>query len=661
VKNVNNLQNLLVFISLFLFFESGFSQDILEKPISLKVQDEKLSSVLKNIALQSNISFSYNPANIEDKTIDFQSKQQPLRIVLNQILPSNISYKVKGKYLILEKVVIQEYKAPKHFMVGGYIVDSRSGRRIEGVSIYEKATFASTASNQFGYYEMQLPTEQERFTLYIEKTGYQKEEIQLSRNKTGLVNVAITLNLVEKPLKKELIDFTFLPEIDSLDIQPLPDSLYKTTPSLRYRISQTKYNITIKTARFFTSTIQEIHFRNLDTTLSKKFQVSFLPTISTNRFLGGNTVTRYSFNVLVGYNQGVRMFEIGGMMNINAQDVGYAQVGGIGNIVGGNVYGVQIGGVFNRVHNSVRGIQVGGLINIVSNDFKGFQVTSTSNWNKKKTLGIQVSGFLNHTKNMEGIQVAGTFNNVSQNMYGIQASGLGNFVGGNTEGIQVASLFNWSKKNIKGIQVSGFLNRAKKIEGIQASGFINYTQKAHYALQLGVINIATDSTHQLLPIGMLSIVKNGYKRLEVSTDELQNYYLSFKTGVPLFYNIISLGTHAYNGNQNLITGYGLGTSFPMGKKFLLDINASISQIANPEKEAWLQNGLVKISLGAEYKIWKHWSVFGVSSFNQWFSETQQNFYEFYKKIPSTKISENTQNGLYTANWIGFQGGVRFVW
>jgi len=646
----------------FLILKSGYAQNPLENPISIKVQDEKLSSVLKTIALQSNVSFSYNPANIEDKSIAFQSNKQPLRIVLNQILPQNISYKVKGKYLILEKISQKEIKKPKYFILAGYVIDSRSGRRIEGASIYEKTTFVSTVSNQFGYYEMKLPPQTAYFTVYIQKNGYQKEEVKISTQKTGFINIALTLNLEEKPLKSNITEFTFLPIPDTLHIQRIPDSLSKTTPSLRYRLFKTKSTVLVKTSQFFTSTIQEIHLKNLDTTLSKEFQLSFLPAISTNRFLGGNTVTKYSFNVLVGYNEGVKRFELGGIMNLNAQDVGYAQIGGVGNIVGRGVYGVQIGGVFNKVGQDVRGIQIGGLFNIISNDLKGFQTASASNWTRKNSFGGQISGVLNRTYNLDGVQVAGGLNIAKGYINGVQVSGMGNIVAQNIKGVQVASTFNWANKSITGVQVSSFLNYSKKIqEGIQVSGFLNITKKAHNAVQLGIINIATDSTKKFIPIGILSFVKNGYKRLETGFDELSQHTLSFKTGISQFYNILTIGTNSLSNSGNILGGYGIGTKVSIKRRLNIDFQVLASQVVNPKKEIWLQNVQIKSSANAEYQLFRHWFVFGGLSANTWFSENRNDFFEFYQKLPTTLLRENTQNNVYKATWVGFQGGLRFGW
>ncbi|MCU0438944.1 MAG: carboxypeptidase-like regulatory domain-containing protein [Raineya sp.] len=652
-----------LFIFFVLLINHGYSQNLLENPISIKVQDEKLSNVLKMIAVQSNVSFSYNPANIEDKSIAFQSNKQPLRIVLNQILPQNISYKVKGKYLILEKTSSQKNKKPKYFVLAGYIVDSRSGKRVEGVSIYEKTTFVSSISNQFGYYEMRLPTHPEIFTIHIQKTGYQKEEIKINtQKKAGLVNIALTLNLVEKPLKNNTSDFTFLPIPDTLNIQTIPDSLNKTTPSLRYRLFKTKSTVLVKTSQFFTSTIQEIHLRNLDTTLSKKFQVSLLPAVSTNLFLGGNTVTKYSFNILVGYNEGVKRFELGGIMNLNAKDVGYAQIGGVGNIVGGNVYGIQIGGAFNRVGQDVKGIQIGGLFNFISNNLQGFQTSSATNWTRKNAFGGQIGGLLNRTRNLDGVQVSGAINIAAGNVNGVQVGGFGNITSQNIKGVQVSSTFNWVSKNITGVQVSSFLNYAKEIkEGIQVSGFLNITKKAERAVQLGIINIATDSTKNFVPIGLLSLVKNGYKRLEAGIDEMSNYTLSFKSGVPQFYNILILGANSRSNYKNILGGYGIGSSVSVTKRLNSDFQISASQIVNPEKEIWLQNVQIKLSANAEYHFFKHWSVFGGASLNIWISENQNDFLEFYPKRPTTLIKENIQNDVYKATWIGFQGGLRLGW
>ncbi|MBI9069860.1 MAG: hypothetical protein JEZ09_21385 [Salinivirgaceae bacterium] len=74
------------------------------------------------------------------------------------------------------------------------------------------------------------------------------------------------------------------------------------------------------------------------------------------------------------------------------------------------------------------------------------------------------------------------------------------------------------------------------MEGFQASVFLNVTNKLK-GVQLGVFNYV-DSLESGLAIGFLSVVRNGYRAVEVSTNESFYANATFKTGTRQFYNII---------------------------------------------------------------------------------------------------------------------------
>src|SRR5690606_26321831 len=63
-----------------------------------------------------------------------------------------------------------------------------------------------------------------------------------------------------------------------------------------------------------------------------------------------------------------------------------------------------------------------------------------------------------------------------------------------------------------------------------------------------------------VPIGLLSIVNKGYHTLEFSADEIFYTNLAFRTGVPLFYNIVSAAVKPQTlGDPVWSLGYGIGT------------------------------------------------------------------------------------------------------
>jgi hypothetical protein len=89
-------------------------------------------------------------------------------------------------------------------------------------------------------------------------------------------------------------------------------------------------------------------------------------------------------------------------------------------------------------------------------------------------------------------------------------------------------------------------------------------------MQIGLINIAKKVKG--VPISFLTLVKNGYKRIELTNSDVFIVNSTFKTGTDRFYNIISIGTISQENTGLWSLGYGLGTRFKFKKTpFSIDI------------------------------------------------------------------------------------------
>src|SRR5690606_28716301 len=64
-----------------------------------------------------------------------------------------------------------------------------------------------------------------------------------------------------------------------------------------------------------------INLRNIDDSLHRRFQISFVPYVGTNHKLSGHVVNDYSLNVVGGYSLGVQKLEFGGVFNVVRGDV----------------------------------------------------------------------------------------------------------------------------------------------------------------------------------------------------------------------------------------------------------------------------------------------------------------------------------------------------
>jgi type II secretory pathway component GspD/PulD (secretin) len=81
------------------------AQELLERRITLKMEDKSLKNVLSSIERTSEIKFIYNPNEIRSSAkVNFNASNEPLAEALNKLFrPLAIRYEVAGKQVMLFK------------------------------------------------------------------------------------------------------------------------------------------------------------------------------------------------------------------------------------------------------------------------------------------------------------------------------------------------------------------------------------------------------------------------------------------------------------------------------------------------------------------------------------------------------------------------------
>jgi hypothetical protein len=399
---------LLFFLLINLF---SFSQSpILERSISLRINNEKTSNVLEIIAKQGNFSFSYNSEILDGNTrINVWVIDKPVREVLNQIFKATITFKVSKNYVILQKP--EPEKPKKTLILSGYVFDTETDKPLEKVSIYDRKSLISTITNHYGFYRIKLTVSNLPVKLEVSKPEYYQEEIVVKSDKNNYLNIgldpyqkvenfvnSIEDNSMEKmdsvrnlnpPSQKEII-------INRPQFPDITDEiLFPTSPIIDSTLYENTFDkFKKKLGKVLVNRSQRVNAQNVRDSLSRKFQFSLLPFLGTNRLLSGSIKNDYSLNVLMGYSGGIRKLEIGGLINGVRKDVEGLQLGGIGNIVGGKVSGGQIGGIFNVAGILENGIQIGGIFNTTIKQSSGWQI-SLVNFAHKVAKGGKQIGFIN--------------------------------------------------------------------------------------------------------------------------------------------------------------------------------------------------------------------------------------------------------------------------
>jgi len=196
------------------------------------------------------------------------------------------------------------------------------------------------------------------------------------------------------------------------------------------------------------------------------------------------------------------------------------------------------------------------------------------------------------------------------------------------------------------------------LRGVQISPYFNYAGTHEKGLQLSLFNYADSSG--AVPIGLFSYVRrNGYRRFEISSDELNYANLTFKTGVRGFYNIVTLGGSFGMTDKPLYTfGYGVGSSVYFGRGWAGNLDVTANKIMEATNRFDSSNGMFyRLSLGLEKKLSRQLALFAAGTWTALTAEPgyiKADLSRLYQPLPATTL----RDGLDLTNWLGFQAGIR---
>lgn len=341
-------------------------------------------------------------------------------------------------------------------------------------------------------------------------------------------------------------------------------------------------------------------------------------------------------------------YQITGILNLARNTISAHQIAGISNISYKDIYGLQISGIGNFAHGKTSMPQIGGFIN-VAKKINTAQVSGFSNTSKKLT-GLQVAGFVNSTSDMSGFQVAGFLNiamNKSEKSYKnrLQIAGYMNFANKDIDAHQIAGFSNISRGNVKGIQLSNYLNYAKNT--MAQLSIINVVKDSAY-IQIGLINYSRNCK---IPIGIFSIVKNGYQSIGVDTDDINNINFTIRSGIPQFYNIVGACIN-YKDEHMYGLKYGFGNMFTLYKNIKLqtEVVGTIYDLISPD--------INKTSIIAQFRSG---ILYNIGNIDFTIAPTY-NVHVRDKNVKSLApyiIESETDKDYISDSWIGLTAGVQF--
>ncbi len=584
-----------LFVSILYIPAQSRAQGILNRKVSLTVKNKPVAEVLKEIEKKGNFYFSYNNNILKaDSLVSVNAQQQSIAQLLDKLFDKKYQYQERDNHLIIHPALSAQYG-----YISGWIIDALTGDPVSYATVYERQQLVSTMTDEKGFFRLQLKEKRSEILLNISKVSYADTVVLLNAAQQSETRIGI-----------QQISYA----LDSVVIS----GVERTWLAKRLLSTQQTMN-SLNLSNFFSG---------------QPFQFSLTPGLGSHGKMGAQVINRFSFNVFGGYTAGVNGFELGSLFNIVKQDVRFLQIAGLFNIVGGEVFGVQIGGLHNNVLKSVDGVQIAGLSNIVLQHADGVQVGGLYNQSRNMS-GLQISGLCNINRySIRGIQVGGLVNR-NTHSHGIQIAGLANISTQSAKGIQVAGLANISMQDNDGMQIAGLLNKATTLKGVQ----------------IGVVNIA--DTLGGYAIGLVNIVRSGYHKLSVSTNEIQQCNLAYKSGNAGLYSIISAGLELDFSHKAFSIGYGLGRDQRIGRKLYL--NPQLIHLFFYTGDWDAQNLVGRLDLNLKYEPVKGIMIYAGPSvsllYNKAVAPTEGYRAGFAETYPSFSL------GREVKGWIGWNMGV----
>lgn len=523
-------------------FAPCLAQPVLNRNITMNVNNQPLGSVLHTMEDKGKFSFSYNSNLIpQDSLVNIHVANQTVKDALDKLLNNRFEYREAENFVILRYAPYQLAMTTDKFLndeqscvITGFVVNEHNGQKLQNASVYSRRPIASTLTDADGHFEIKIKNENQPVILTVSKENYKDTSV------TFLSDVKVIEN---KNSSSTNGDYHYLPgDLSAVE---------KTG-----------------VGKLFISAKQQIQSLNLGGLITQSpFQASLVPGLSTHGSFSGQVVNAVSLNIAGGYNAGVNGVELG-LFNLDKSDVKSFQLGLLFNVVGGSIKGIQIGGAFNQVLHDVNGLQMAAGFNNVEGDVTGVQ------W---------AMGF-NLAKKLNGIQCA-ILNIASGDAKGLQIAPM-NIASGKFSGIQLGGLFNYAK-DLRGMQI-GLINTSDNSSGVSI-GLLNFVQNGYHVG--GIYSNETTDANLVYKTGTHSFYNIIQAGANLGKNKKQyTYGLGYGNELRVFnflaFNTEATASYIYQGNSrylNVLYRLDECLNIKFGRSFGIQAGPSLNFFYNQQK------------------------------------------------------------------------------
>lgn len=214
----------------------GAAQEILDRKVSLQLEEQAIKTVLTRIEKQTNVRFLYSHQLIKaDRKISIQVSDEQLSEVLDRILsPLRIRYEVKGSRILLNPVsppasatpLLNNLLASPPQTISGKVTSQDDGSPLPGVNILEKGTGNGTVTDVDGNYS--LTVQEGATTLVFSFIGFATMEVAIEGRSKIDIKLASDVKALNEVVvvgygtqqKKDLTGSVAIVDIQQMTKQP---------------------------------------------------------------------------------------------------------------------------------------------------------------------------------------------------------------------------------------------------------------------------------------------------------------------------------------------------------------------------------------------------------------------------------------------------------
>lgn len=183
---------LIICFALSVYANNGMGQSILDKQVTISMQNTEMVKVLGKIHRQSGVKFIFSSNSIEStRKISCHLEDATLRKFLDEVLlPIGIGFKVVDDHVVLFSIKENSASIVKNeepaFVVKGVIINEK-GEPLPGATINIKNSARFTTSDSNGEFAIELQNNRE--VLVISYTGYTDQELRVTSNSKLVVTL----------------------------------------------------------------------------------------------------------------------------------------------------------------------------------------------------------------------------------------------------------------------------------------------------------------------------------------------------------------------------------------------------------------------------------------------------------------------------------------